>query len=277
MRTRMRQTAVDTMGKAREIDALVADVLDCCELPYPPVDVEQVCAREGIAVIPADYHEGFDSRIEYHRSKRKFLLFLDNVSRGKTAGRRRFSVGHELGHFYLPEHREMLLSGRAHCSQTERFSPSARTEAEADEFAARLLMPTPIFRKEMKDVEVKELHRLADTFQTSLTATAHRMVEVTSKACSVVFSDGKTVRYAKHSEEMRLLGLWGINCGDPIPPESRTGIYAREGRIDKAAAAIPADYWYKAARRKLDERIVWEEVASRGQYGFVSFLVYEEG
>lgn len=235
------------------------------------------CEREGIAVIPSDYRGGFDSRIEYHPKQRKFLLFLDNASRGDTKGRRRFSIRHELGHFYLPEHREILLQGRAHCSQTERFASSARTEAEADEFAARLLMPTQVFRKEMKDVAVKELRRLARVFESSLAATARRMIEETSMACSVVFSDGRTVRYAKHSESMRLLGLWGINAHDPVPPQSRTAIYAREGKIDKAAAVIPADYWYKAARRRPDERMVWEGVERRGRYGYVTFLVYEEG
>ncbi|MHC5053962.1 MAG: ImmA/IrrE family metallo-endopeptidase [Planctomycetota bacterium] len=273
----MRKMTIEsvTKEKIREIEALVAEVLESHGLPYPPVEVTRMCWHERIVLKPSDYRNAFDSRIEYHPSKGKFLLFIDNAQRGRTKGRRRFSIGHELGHFYLPDHREVLLTGEAHCSQTEGFASSARTEAEADEFAARLLMPTSTFRREMKDIDMGELRRLATTFQTSLTATAHRMVEETGRACSVVFSNGKGVKYAKHSEEMRMLGLWGINKGDPVPLESRTGIRARDGEIDKATAVIPADYWYKAVRRRPDERLVWETVGKLGRYGYVTFLVYD--
>jgi len=271
----MRTTEPISTKRVAEIDSLVGDVLRCCGLACPPVDVLHVCESEGIAVLPSDYRGAFDSRIEYHRRRRRFLLFLDNASRGRTEGRRRFSIAHELGHFYLPEHRELLLRGKAHCSTTERFAQTGQTEAEADEFAARLLMPTTSFRNAMRDVGVDELRRLSDSFQTSMTATAHWMVEETSKACSVVFSDGKIVRYAKHSEEMRLLGLHGINAGDPVPQPSQTAIFAQTGKLDKGAAQVTAETWFKAARRREDDREVWEEVESLGSYGFVTFLIYE--
>ncbi|MHC5054393.1 MAG: ImmA/IrrE family metallo-endopeptidase [Planctomycetota bacterium] len=267
-----------TKEKIREIEALVADALECHALPYPPVDVERMCGHEGIALLPSDYHDSFDSRIEYHRSKGKFLLFLDTGDRGRTEGRRRFSIAHELGHFYLPDHRQALLDGVTHYSDTETFSPSVATEAEADEFAARLLMPTKVFGKTMKDVSVDELHRLARMFETSLTATAHRMVQEAFKTCSVVLSDGRRVRYAKHSESSRMSYLYGIHKGDPVPKMSRTAAFANTGKLEKETAVIPADYWYKSlqGRGRVDERIVWEEVGSLGQYGYVTFLVCEE-
>jgi len=274
----MKTTDPVTKEKFREIEALVADTLECHALPFPPVDVERMCEHEGIALLPSDYHDSFDSRIEYHKTKGKFLLFLDTADRGRTEGRRRFSIAHELGHFYLPDHRKALLDGVTHYSDTETFSPSATTEAEADEFAARLLMPTKTFGREMRDVGVDELHRLARVFGTSLTATAHRMIGETFKACSVVFSDGKRVRYAKHSESGRMSYLYGIHKGGRVPEMSRTAAFADTGKLEKKTAVIPADYWYKSlqGRRRVDERIVWEEVGSLGPYGYVTFLVCED-
>lgn len=89
--------------------------------------------------------------------------------------RRRFSIAHELGHW--EHHRGRCLTCRA-----EDYRPRSVGSAEwtADRYAADLLMPTyllePLARK-LPRLDFGAVDALAEEFETSLTATAIRLVE----------------------------------------------------------------------------------------------------
>ena len=106
----------------------------------PPIDVLTIAREEGILLAPGDYGEKFDGQIEYHRKKGKFILFYPGPNTSHTQSRVRFSVAHELSHYYLPTHRELLLGGKFHCSRAG-FICDNKLEREADQFAAVLLLP----------------------------------------------------------------------------------------------------------------------------------------
>ena len=60
-------------------------------------------------------------------------------------GFQRFSIAHELGHYFLPGHLDAVLGDRdVHESHAE-FASADRYELEADHFAASLLMPRCLF------------------------------------------------------------------------------------------------------------------------------------
>jgi Zn-dependent peptidase ImmA (M78 family) len=92
--------------------------------------------------------------------------------------RRRFSIGHELGHWH--RHRGLCLKcgssdiGRQ-TSDGRRILPTA--ELQADAYASDLLLPGYIFRPLAGDIErltLDAVKSLADLFNTSITATAIR-------------------------------------------------------------------------------------------------------
>lgn len=89
--------------------------------------------------------------------------------------RKRFSIAHELGHWH--HHRGQCLVCRA--EETRPGGPLSQ-ERIADSFAADLLMPTylfmPLARQHAK-LTLKAINALAETFSTSQTATAIRLVE----------------------------------------------------------------------------------------------------
>ena len=104
--------------------------LDMWRLPVNPYAIAK---EEGIELAPGKYGERFDARIEYIRAAETFILYYRTALNDRTEGRVRFSLAHELGHYYLPGHRDYLLSGRSHNSVADfrhrvagYFSPDTR-------------------------------------------------------------------------------------------------------------------------------------------------------
>jgi Zn-dependent peptidase ImmA (M78 family) len=89
--------------------------------------------------------------------------------------RQRFSIAHELGHWY--HHRGQCLVCRAEDTGPGGTSPRERA---ANTYAADLLMPAYLFRPlaaQHAKTNLKAINSLADVFQSSQTATAIRLVE----------------------------------------------------------------------------------------------------
>lgn len=84
----------------------------------------------------ADLKNRYDGQFEYHPKKKRFLLsFNTKYDRGCAPGehhpRTRFSIAHELGHYYLATHRAFLMrTGVAHPSSSE-FRTNVFVEREA--------------------------------------------------------------------------------------------------------------------------------------------------
>jgi hypothetical protein len=105
------------------------------------------------------------------------LTGIVTVNSRSSNGRRRFSLGHELGHWQY--HKNQVLF--CHADDIGGNPLRARQqERDADRFAADLLMPRQIFDPILKShgkVNFGTIRAMADEFETSLTATAIRVVE----------------------------------------------------------------------------------------------------
>lgn len=103
------------------------------------------------------------------------------INSNSTLERKRFSLGHEIGHWQL--HRGMDFA----CLHEDIGNPSNKTtqkEREADWFSANLLMPWFLFKpiaQSFAHVDFMAMSELSHRFQTSFVATAIRFVE-----CNVI-------------------------------------------------------------------------------------------
>jgi hypothetical protein len=253
--------------------------LDMWRLPVNPLAIAK---EEGIELAPGRYGEKFDARIKFVRSAKTFILFYKEAAYGRTEGRVRFSIGHELGHYYLPHHRDYLLSGRSHNSVTDFRSRDPR-ELEADEFSSALLMPNELFVGALKSrhltiCTLADLSRLAENaFQTSLTSTVRRYVGLDWEACSMVVSEDGVVKWAKHSDSLRALGMGWIEHDTVVPNTTPTAkLWERLGReatLERMEAGVDADIWFERPYRGR----LWEEAMPLGYTGQVlTFLTAEE-
>lgn len=160
-----------------------------------PVDPFQLAAveRRRLRLIGADLKNRCDGQLEYHRDQDLFVLFYNNrYDLGRPDGthhaRTRFSVAHELAHFYLEHHRAHLMCGGQSHPSTGEFSSNELFEREADSFAASLLMPSALLRPIVNQGELclDRIEAIASRFQTSLLSTAIRSVQHSDFPCEVV-------------------------------------------------------------------------------------------
>ena len=137
------------------------------------IELETIAWSCGLAVRYAPL-QGCDARI-VGKGDRGVLT----VNSAQSKPRRRFSLAHELGHWQL--HRGRLMLCRA--EEIEGSMSDARGfELDADQYAAALLMPRFLFVPAATALKGKPPWSLADAlatqFQTSLLATALRMIRL---------------------------------------------------------------------------------------------------
>jgi hypothetical protein len=134
----------------------------------------------------------------------------------REEGRKRFAIAHELGHWFLHEAESQFFICTAEQMRDYKGSPM---EVEANLFASELLMPTGLFRPLASDVEprLERVETLAGTFNTSLTATAMKFVDLNKHECILVLSTSKVVSWSK--QQRNRSGL-RIEKGMKLHPES---------------------------------------------------------
>lgn len=234
-----------------------------------PVDPFEVCKQEDIELAPGLYGENFDGRIRYLREVDAFALAYQEPGAGRTIGRVHFTIGHELGHFYL--HRNYLLSGHSHGSQAD-FRSRDKMEQEADEFAAALLMPLDLFRAAVRDYRqqvcvLRELCELAELrLRTSVTSTVRRYCQADIEPCAAIFSCNGIVQWGCYSVDMRRLGMGFVPFGKAVPKGSVTSRL-----VDSSPAAglvedaVDPTHWFE---RSYHRGNLWEEAMLLGNTGF---------
>jgi hypothetical protein len=120
-------------------------------------------------------------------------------------GRRRFSLAHELGHFYIPAH--LNAGPMLKCADADlraRSSDSKVLEWEANDFAAELLMPRKLFGQDIRNKAINfgVVEQLAgpEMYQISMTAAAWRLVQLTREPCALVMSVEGAISWVARSE-----------------------------------------------------------------------------
>lgn len=131
------------------------------------IDLEAIAFSVG-AVIRYRALDGCEARIVGYGDNA-----VISINARSSFQRQRFSIAHELGHW--EHHRGLRLVCRVEGRQS-----ALASERLADSYAADLLMPHYLFRPlalQHSKLTFKAVSALADTFTTSQTATAIRLVE----------------------------------------------------------------------------------------------------
>lgn len=159
--------------------------------------IEDLCRRLDISDIHDQSISSFAAALIMHPDKAWGEIL---VAKGTPRQRRRFSIGHELGHFLLPSHRPhrglqfSCSNADLLTSETGAVDIARRMEAEANRFAAELLMPAKRIRSNLKSrqPDLAEIVRLADEFEVSKAAMARSYVEAHRETLALlVVRDGK--------------------------------------------------------------------------------------
>lgn len=199
-----------------------------------PVDPFALAEREDIVVQAADLEScsGCLTRVGSNFG----ILYARGLS---NEGFERFTVAHELGHYFLPGHPEALFANGTTVHESRSgFVSGEPLERQADYFATALLMPEQLFRSALRaepSVGFEAVEALAARCRTSLTATAIRFALLADDPVAIVVSRGQSVEYCFMSEALASLrGVTWLRRGSPVPRRSVTSAFNRT----PAAAAV---------------------------------------
>ena len=188
----------------------------------------------------------------------------------RSNGFRRFSIGHELGHYLLEGHTEALWpTGRPMHQSQAGYRSDDRYEREADHFSARLLMPNPLFAQAMRSAGegLEAIISLALLCETSLLATANRYVEETDLPMAMVVSSGQRIEYAFLSNELKeFRDITWPKKGAAVPAVptaafNRTDTNVRNAQRETHESDLPD--WFGGRR----SAPLTEEIVGLGSYG----------
>ncbi len=226
------------------------------------IDLEAIAQYCG-ATIVYEQLQGCEARILGNDNRA--IITINSAS---PIGRKRFSAGHELGHW-------MRDRGKVGFSCTERIMTREwgpiNAERGANEYAADLLMPEEMFAKESrnKPITFDVVREMSDTFQTSLTATAIRLVRYGSFPAMLTYlEDGKRKWFIRGDDVPEK--LWPLDA--PRPATTAADLLKGEGL--SGPTQIQADGWIDHPRSKWYEVI--EHSLQVSPTGILSLLWWKD-
>lgn len=235
------------------------------KLPVDPFAIAE--SRDIVVQAKPDTEPGVSGMLLRHGNSFG-ILYATHIN---NAGFQRFSVSHELGHFFLEGHIDQVLKEGVHASHAG-FVTADPYELEADHFAAGLLMPEKPFRDAMVDVEhgLAGIDALAEQCLTSRTATAIRYAELTRKAVTIVVSTGDTIDYCFMSDAMKTLPkLAWLRKGTKLPAGTATARLAGDAAQVRAGARITDEIDVRDWLGGTTSKSISEESIGLGGYGKV--------
>lgn len=277
-----RRSARVPSGRLSEIAELAEEVANR-HCPRGAVDPHVILKAKEITWSCGRYDDAFDGMLEHDSGRFHVYCNLNRVER-EDSPRARFTLGHELGHFYIDEHRCELRAGRTpgHGSICE-YESKNPAEQEADHFASNLLMPASRFISAAKGSPpgLGGVLCLTSTFGTSITSTAIRYATLNIKPCVVVkWADGK-FQWQWLSDETRMARYWTtIKSTDKLPDDCPT---ARALAGEKSAtkyfqAGTTAAAWFPYVPHGSFRNVIMiEQAVALGRFGVLTFLYPEAG
>ncbi len=166
--------------RRKYIRSLVGRLLENHTIESVPVQVGEIASTLGI-------------RVQYEPTENELSGFLlRDISRQQTIigvnnfhhlNRQRFTIAHELGHFFLHEQEKLHIDRQFQVNLRDGNSSSGESaeEKEANLFAAELLMPVRFIQQDLAEVDALDLEHddmlaeLAKKYQVSVQTMTFRL------------------------------------------------------------------------------------------------------
>lgn len=237
-------------------------------------DLDAIARDEEVSYYYDHYEDSFDGMLVYDR--KRFHVHL-NKDRGNTkdSKRGRFSFAHELGHYFIDEHRIGLKKGllKPHGSihvprQKELI------EIEADYFSGCLLMPDYRFRKPSNRIKfsLDTILNLSEEFQTSVLATVLRFAEIGTHSIMAVVSQDNIIKWYTASNDFPKWPM-KFKVGSQVPPSTVAGEFftKQNSKYTGIENIEPEDWFYPSWLR---ETALHEQCYYSNAYGYVISIIW---
>jgi Zn-dependent peptidase ImmA (M78 family) len=231
-----------------------------------PVDPVAIARDLDIEVVEKPVREGVSGML-LRVGNSYGIIYARHID---NPGFERFSIAHELGHYFLPGHIDAVLSDSDIHESHAGFGSGDRYELEADHFAAAALMPREMFSAALRPVGdgIAAVEHLAGICRTSLTATAIRYTQCKSDPVAIVVSTGGSIDYCFMSNALKDYdGIDWIRKRQAVPRTSPTFAFNRDPdkvrRADRMEDRSDLQTWFGGSR-SIELR---EDIIGLGRYG----------
>ncbi len=248
------------LGLRQARRAAVALLARCGVTTAAHVELERFAVELGVDLVAGGVEDG-RARLQY--GLKPTVRVSEQVV---VPGAVRFAVAHELGHYALqhpPSEGLSDLRPRG-CGPDERDF-----EAEADAFAAELLMPTALVRRrcDVSPLDLDVARAIADEYRVSVIAAALRVVELTDERAAVVYSERGAIRWARSSAALP----WQLPRGQRLDRGTVAADYFRGRALDERAQPIAIGAWF-ASERVGEAELVEHSMALDGLRAVMTLL-----
>lgn len=245
-------------------------VLAQAKLPPGSVPVEEIARALDIQEIQTLDTDAFEGALITDAAKSTGVILV----RKSYPERRRYTIGHELGHFLCPYH--VPHGAGFHCSTEDMLSEGTgkpNWEADANVFAAELLMPYAPFLQDVRkgSFELERLIPLAKRYEVSKTACVRRAIGLKEYIAAAFLSKGqRVVSPIYRSEEFPFVVL---KKGMQIPRGSLTHRFQGAPGALSSMDSSEFSFWTDAPPRN---REIFEQVLVQENGFRLTLLVLEE-
>lgn len=240
----------------------IKDLAETIALEYPEfiTPLEKILFEEDLDLFYDTYGDVFDGMTIYDDSR--FFIHVNTFRGNKPNSQRsRFTIAHELGHYFITNHRIGLKKGllSPHPSKNNE-NTHYKIEKEADYFASCLLMPEERFKKFVlrKKFDFSLIKNLSDLFHTSITATCIRFADLGNHPIFIVFGENGKIRWKYCSKDFPFQYLLYTN---KIPEDSVMGEYFYQSKQPNGTEEVWPMDWFnyvsdKNSYRKFKEHCI---------------------
>lgn len=241
-----------------------------------PISPSKIATDRGIEVVAKPIEEKGSSGMLVRFGNEFGIAYATHL---QNEGFENFSIGHELGHFFLPGHVEAIISGDqgAHISRAG-FSSINRYEIEADRFSSGLLMPRHLFFPALQKAGsgLAAIESLRELCKTSLHATAIRYTQCAREPMAIVISRGGIIDHCFMSDAIkRIDGIDWIKKREGIPRNTATFAFNQVSSNSELGVRIEEtsnlQHWF-GGRRDIE---INEDVIGLGRYGKTLTVLYD--
>lgn len=230
------------------------------------LNLDKIVETESVLLHYDHYEKSFDGLLIY--DKKDFFIHLDIDSGNfKDSTRSRFSIAHELGHYFIPEHHQAIINGTFPLHPS-RFNPNQKNyiEEEADIFASTLLMPAWDFKNACykSKFSLQLIDELSAKFNVSKISTLLRFsdIEAGTYPVMIFFFRKGVLNWYKQSDDFPFKNVpFKSKIGNPPPLTSAIGeFYLKNESKFKDVQQVYADDWFWVnSTMKLNEQCFYSE------------------
>ncbi len=206
--------------------------------------LNKIADLEELQVFYDNYENAFDGILIFDKN---FYIHLNtNLGNFPDKERGRFTLAHELGHYFIDSHRIALKAGliKPHPSWHNKNKHQI-IEREADFFASCILMPEKRFRKDceqFRKFDYQVIENLAKQYLVSITACAIRFADIGTHPIMIVYMENNHIVWKWQSKDFR---FWKLADGKKtVPKDSLAGKYFRTGSGHKRTEELWGVDWF---------------------------------